>query len=144
MVGRPGTPKQLRIARPHLTVQRRHHVASQRLAKLPFKILLQARFGRLIFNRRTAQQSPETSCESGQGQPMNIALNRGWNEPVVNPYPANRHRTVPFGNDLVKQIDELYVFRVREQNVSAVVESESFRSCNGSGAPTRNLGLVDE
>ena len=65
---RPGTPDVFWIVRPHLAIQRSHHVASERFAELFFEILLQSglrRTGRLRGERR---RSPHKhSANAGKG-----------------------------------------------------------------------------
>jgi hypothetical protein len=51
---------------------------------------------------------------------------------------------VPGGNDLVEERDELRVLSVRKEDVSAVIEGESFGSGEGSGAAPGNGGLIDQ
>ena len=53
-------------------------------------------------------------------------------------------RTVPLGHDLVEQGDEFRVFRVRKENMSAVVKGESFGSGEGGGAATGNGGFIEQ
>ena len=75
---------------------------------------------------------------------MDVALHRRGDEAAGHPHTAHRSRQVPRGNDLIEERDEFCILGMRKQNVTAVVEDETFARSEGSSAAAGYEGLVDQ